>query len=51
MTAMTAAEAAWVREHAWTPDMRLGDPDPRLPTGHHRLTVNITDTTGDKRRP
>ena len=22
MTAMTAAEAAWVREHAWTPAMR-----------------------------
>lgn len=27
------------------------DPDPHLPTGHHRLTVNITDTTGDKGRP
>ena len=47
--------------HLDGPDMRLGDPDPRLPTGHHRLTVNITDvtsfteglteTTDDKRRP
>ena len=37
--------------HLDGPDMRLGDPDPRLPTGHHRLTVDITDTTGDKGRP
>ena len=37
--------------HLDGPDMRLGDPDPRLPTGHHRLTVNITDTTDDKGRP
>ena len=37
--------------HLDGPDMRLGDPDPHLPTGHHRLTVNITDTTNDKRRP
>ena len=27
--------------HLDGPDMRLGDPDPRLPTGAHRLTVNI----------
>lgn len=37
--------------HLDGPDMRLGDPIPHLPTGHHRLTVNITDTTGDKGRP
>lgn len=37
--------------HLDGPDMRLGDPDPHLPTGHHRLTVNITNTTDDKRLP
>lgn len=37
--------------HLDGPDMRLGDPDPAMPAGHHRLTVNITDTTDDKRRP
>ena len=37
--------------HLDGPDMRLGDPDPRLPTGHHRLTVDITNTTDDKERP
>ena len=28
--------------HLDGPDMRLGDPDPHLPTGAHRLTVDIT---------
>lgn len=37
--------------HLDGPDMRLGDPDPAMPAGHHRLTVDITDTTGDKGRP
>lgn len=37
--------------HLDGPDMRLGDPDSAMPTGRHRLTVDITDTTGDKGRP
>ena len=37
--------------HLDGPDMRLGDPIPHLPTGHHRLTVDITNTTDDKGRP
>ena len=30
------------------PDMRLGAPDSRLPTGWHKLTINITDIMSDK---
>ena len=37
--------------HLDGPDMRLGDPIPHLPAGHHRLTVDITNTTDDKGRP
>ena len=28
--------------------MRLGAPDSRLPTGWHKLTINITDIMSDK---
>ena len=34
--------------HLDGPDMRLGAPDSRLPTGWHKLTINITDIMSDK---
>ena len=34
--------------HLDGPDMRLGAPDSRLPTGWHKLTINITDIMSNK---